>query len=125
MESHKNLERLSMKKLTVLFAYFLFAFPFIGRAEDAPNVNVRVNTPVGQVEVNKPPPPQPIVVVQPPPSQKVVVEKAAPAAPSTGCHCSLIPSHASALGFLSLTPAFSLPFFLRRRKVRDTDRRRN
>lgn len=106
-----------MKMLTLLFAYFLLSFPSIGNAQDDPNVNVKVNTPVGQVEVNKPPPPQPVVVVQPQPAQKVVVEKEAPPpAPSAGCNCSLIPSHASALGLLSLAPAFSIPFVLRRRK---------
>ncbi|HKX11983.1 MAG TPA: hypothetical protein VJP40_02430 [bacterium] len=108
-----------MKTLTLIFAYFLLSFPFNGYAQDDPKVNVRVDTPVGGVEVNKPPPPQPVVVVQPPaqPAQKVVVEKEAPPpAPSAGCNCSLVPSHASALGLLSLAPAFSLPFFLRRRK---------
>jgi hypothetical protein len=108
-----------MRKLTILFAYLLFSLPFLSSAQE-PNVNVRVNTPAGQVEVNKPPPPQPVVVVQPPAQPKtVVVEKEAPPpapAPSAGCNCSLMASHATAMGFLSLAPAFSLPFFLRRRK---------
>jgi hypothetical protein len=105
-----------MKKLSLIFAYILFSLPFTGNAQDNPKVNVKVDTPVGQVEVNKPPPPQPVVVVQPPAQPRTVVvekEAPAPAAPSTGCHCSLIPSHASAIGILALMPAFSLPFFLR------------
>jgi len=110
-----------MKKLTIIFAYFLFSIPFISRAENAnaADVNVRVNTPAGQVEINRPPPP-PVVVVPPPAPQKIVVEKQAPppppaaAEPAGGsCHCSLMPSNASALGYLSLTPIFSLLFFWR------------
>jgi len=105
-----------MKKVMILFAYILLSLPFIARADDPPKVNVRVNTPVGGVEVNPPPPPQPVVVVPAQPPQKVVVQNQAPApaAPSSGCHCSLVSSSSSALGFISLMPLFSLLYFWKR-----------
>jgi len=84
-----------------------------------PNVNVRLNTPAGQVEINRPPP-QPIVVVPQPPAQRVVVEKPAPPpppppapapeAPGGSCHCSLIPVQNSAADFLIFAPVLSLLF---------------
>jgi hypothetical protein len=111
-----------MKKLTLLLV-FLFSWPLISKAEDKSqtNVDVRLNTPAGQVEVTKQPPP-PVVVVPAQPPQRVVVEKEAPPPPppppSGGCHCSLVPSLGSLSGVLSLAPAVSLFFLLRWKKRR-------
>lgn len=123
-----------MKPPIFLLVVLLLSWPFFGRAEmqkertnqspeiiaqaDKPstNVDVKLNTPAGQIEVTKQPPP-PVIVVPPQPTEKVVVEKQAPPPPSSpypppptgGCHCRLVPSLFSALSLLSLTPVF---FFL-------------
>jgi hypothetical protein len=109
-----------MKKITLLLVAFLFSWSLINKASDlfAADVDVKVGTPAGQVEVTNKPPSPPVIVVPAQP-QKIVVEKeASPPPPSGGCHCSLVPSPVSASGFLSLAPVFFLLFLRRWKKVR-------
>src|SRR5215831_13107117 len=111
--------------LPALCMFFFLAVSAVNAREDKPNVNLRVDTPVGGVEINRPPPP-PVVVVPQPQPQRVVVEKPAPQpappppapapmAPDGGCHCSLIPSGAMMASFLSLAPVAILPLFRRKK----------
>jgi hypothetical protein len=112
-----------MKKLTFLLTVFLLSWPFLSRAQNPPtNVDVKLKTPGGQVEVTNQPPP-PVIVVPPQPAQKIVVEKPGyppppppPPPPNGGCHCNLVQSPVLASGFLNLAPIFSLLFVLSWRK---------
>lgn len=124
------------KRLTLLLAVFLFSLPFLTKAETqgevkpqgqavmaqadkkAPtNVDVKIDTPAGSIEVKKDPPPQsPEKVV-------VVVEKQTSSPPpSGGCGCNLLASSVPASGLLSLVPVFSSLFLLRwKRRCRSVE----
>jgi|GEM_PF-2581538 len=103
-----------MKKFNLLWVLLFASWPLVGRADQKPNVDVRVGTPAGQIEVTNQPPP-PVIVVQPPP-RPVVVEKQVPPPPpppqpppqTGGCHCSLMPTGSQAWGFLSLATGLFL-----------------
>lgn len=111
-----------MNKVLKLSLCLMLSFFFSPARAEGANVNVRVNTPAGEVEINRPPP-QPVVVVQPP-AERVVVEKKSPppapppAAPPPppapgGCHCSLVPVTSQTADFLIFAPVLSL-LWLRR-----------
>jgi hypothetical protein len=105
-----------MKKFALLGMVLLISVLGVSKTQAA-NVDVRVNTPAGQVEVGHPPPP-PVVVVPPPAPATVVVEKrvaappppppAPPPPPSGGCHCELVPGPASLSGLQCLVFLFLL-----------------
>jgi hypothetical protein len=90
---------------------------------EKPNVNLRVDTPVGGVEINRPPP-QPVVVVPQPPPQRIIVERSvsqpapppAPVQAAPSCQFSVMPGEVTVAGFLALAPAALLPFYRRNEK---------
>jgi len=93
-----------MRRLAIFGMVLLISACWVSKTRAA-DVDVRVRTPVGQVEVGQPPPP-PVVVVPPPVPAPVVVEKRVvvnpppaptpppPPPPSGGCHCEVVPSPA-------------------------------
>jgi len=77
------------KRILIALVSILISVPTFSWAQEEP-VEVKVKTPVGEVEVKKdsPPPPEKIVVVPPPGPEKVVVEKEVS---SGGCRCAILP----------------------------------